>query len=362
MIIMALDHVRDYFHTVAFVFDPTDLGKTTPMLFFTRWITHFCAPGFVFLSGISIYLSLKRKSKKELSVFLLTRGLWLVILEIVVMRFALLFNFYYDVTIFGIIGVIGSSMILMALFLHLPQRILLILGLIIIFSYHLFPMPVLTSVGFISLLPDHALVISYPIVPWFAIMMLGYCAGQFYSPSIETGKRKQLLLVSGVIAVLLFFLFRLVNVFGDPAPWSIQKTTVFTFLSFLNVTKYPVSLLFGLLTVGSTLIVLALLERAKTKLTEALKVFGRVPLFYFVMHFFVIHSVALLLFKFKTGKTWSEIDFHFDKSFGGITPEGGFSLLWVYVIWILLVVILYPLCKAYDRYESRHSYKWLSYL
>lgn len=362
MVIMALDHVRDYFHTTAFVFDPTDLTKTSPILFFTRWVTHFCAPGFVFLSGISIYLSLQRKSKNELSVFLLTRGLWLVILEVVVMRFALLFNFYYDVTIFGIIGVIGACMILMAIFLHLPQRVLLVVGLIIIFSYHLVPIPVLTSVGFISLLPDHALVISYPIIPWLGIMMLGYCAGEFYSPSIQLEKRKQLLLGAGVIAILLFFVFRFVNVFGDPAPWSVQKNTLLTFLSFLNVTKYPVSLLFSLFTVGGVLILLALLELVKIKLSSPWMVFGRVPLFYFIIHFYLIHTVALILFIFKTGKTWTEVDFHFNKSFGGITPEGGFSLLWVYVFWILLVFILYPVCKAYDHYKSTHTYKWLSYL
>lgn len=361
MVIMALDHVRDYFHTSAFVFDPTDLSKTTTLLFFTRWVTHFCAPGFVFLSGISIYLSLQRKLKKELSVFLLTRGLWLVVVEIVVMRFALLFNFYFDVTIFGIIGVIGACMILMAALLHLNQRWLLLLALIILFGYQLVPMPVLTSVGFISLLPGHSVVISYPIIPWLAIMMLGYCAGQLYDSAISIQKRKRLLIGIGVFALVLFCVLRGINVFGDPTPWRVQETSLFTLMSFLNVTKYPVSLLFSLITLGGALILLALLEQTKTKLPSVL-VFGRVPLFYFVLHFFVIHSVALIFFIVKTGKSWAEVDLHFDKSFGGITPEGGFSLGWVYLFWIALVLILYPVCKAYDRYKSMHSYTWLSYL
>jgi len=362
MVIMALDHVRDYFHTTAFVFDPTDLSKTTPILFFTRWVTHFCAPGFVFLSGISIYLSLQRKSRRELSVFLLTRGLWLVIVELVVMRFAILFNFYFDVTIFGIIGVIGACMILMAALLYLHQKLLLLLGSVILFTYHLISIPVLTSVGFISLWPDHALVISYPVIPWLGIMILGYCAGEFYHPAIQTQRRKLLLFISGVTSIVLFFVLRFMNVFGDPAPWSVQERGLYTILSFLNVTKYPVSLLFSLITLGGALVLLAILEDKTTKLSRLCMVFGRVPLFYFVLHFFVIHTVALILFILETGKSWTEIDFHFSKSFGGITPEGGFSLFWVYVFWITLVFILYPVCKEYDRYKSTHSYPWLSYL
>jgi len=362
MVIMALDHVRDYFHTSAFVFDPTDLSKTTSILFFTRWVTHFCAPGFVFLSGISIYLSLQRRSKKDLSVFLLTRGLWLVIVEFVVMRFALLFNFYFDVTLFGIIGVIGACMILMAAFLHFNQRLLLGIALIILFGYHAIPIPVLTSIGFISILPGHALIVSYPIIPWLAIMMLGYCAGELYNSSISVQQRQRFLLGFAAFAWLLFCVLRWINVFGDPAIWSVQSTPGITFLSFLNVTKYPVSLLFSLLTLGGVLILLALLEQVKTKLSAAIMVFGRVPLFYFVLHFYVIHTVALIFFIWKTGKTWMEVDFHFDKSFGGITPEGGFSLGWVYLFWITLILLLYPVCKAYDRYKSTHSYTWLSYL
>jgi len=362
MVIMALDHVRDYFHSTAFVFDPTDLSKTTPVLFFTRWITHFCAPGFVFLSGLSIYLSLQRKTKSEASVFLLTRGLWLIVVEIVVMRFALLFNFYFDVTIFGIIGVIGACMIFMAGLLYLHVRWLLMLGLIILAVSPLVPMPVLTSIGFINLLPNHALIISYPVFPWLAIMMLGYCAGEFYHPSIASPKRAKSLFTAGAVTMTLFFVLRFINVYGDTAPWSVQSNGLLTLLSFLNVTKYPVSLLFSMITLGVVLIMLGLLEQAQKKFLSVLLVFGRVPLFYFILHFFIIHTVALIFFILKTGKTWSQIDFHFDKSFGGITPEGGFSLGWVYVFWMVLVFILYPACKAYDRYKTTHSYKWLSYL
>lgn len=361
MVIMALDHVRDYFHSTTFVFDPTDLSKTTPILFFTRWITHFCAPGFVFLSGLSIFLSLQRKTKREASVFLLTRGLWLVVVEIVIMRFALLFNFYFDVTIFGIIGVIGACMIFMAGLLHLHARWLLAPGVIILSGYPFVPIPILTSVGLISLAPNHALIISYPVLPWLAIMMLGYCAGKFYNKT-SSQLRGKWLLGTGVAVVALFFVLRWINLFGDSAPWSVQSTSLFTLLSFLNVTKYPVSLLFSMITLGVVLIMLGLLEQAPTKRSSVLMVFGRVPLFYFILHFFIIHTVALVLFIITTVKTWAEMDFHFDKSFGGITPEGGFSLAWVYVFWIVLVLILYPVCKAYDRYKSTHTYKWLSYL
>jgi uncharacterized membrane protein len=192
--------------------------------------------------------------------------------------------------------------------------------------------------------------------------MFGYCAGGLYNPAIQVQRRTTLLLRLGTGAILFFCLLRFINVFGDPAPWSVQQNGLLTVLSFLNVTKYPVSLLFSMLTLGVILILLGILEQRRIKLSSPWIVFGRVPLFYFVLHFFIIHTVALLLFIIKTGKTWTEVDFHFDKSFGGITPEGGFSLFWVYVFWIALIVVLYPICNLYDRYKSTHNDKWLSYL
>lgn len=361
MVIMALDHTRDYFHISAFLFDPTDLNKTSPAIFFTRWITHFCAPGFVFLSGTSMYLNLQRKSKAEISRFLVSRGIWLILLELVVMRFALLFNFYYDITIFGIIGVFGVCMVLMAVLIHLQVKYLLMIAALIISLYPLVSLPGFTSIGFIPILPGSGLVISYPLLPWLAIMMGGYCIGAIYSGANDQSQRSKRLFQIGSILILLFFILRIINLYGD-TPWATQERSLYTLLSFFNITKYPVSLLFALLTIGIVLIALSLLERTRLLFSDVWIVFGRVPLFYFIVHFFLIHIVALAVSMVRANRSFSEVDFHFDKSFGGIVPGEGVSLLWVYLIWIAVVLVMYPLCRAYDRYKRSHNYKWLSYL
>lgn len=361
MVIMALDHTRDYFHISAFLFDPTDLSKTSPAIFLTRWVTHFCAPGFVFLSGTSIYLNLQRKSKAELSRFLISRGAWLIVLELVVMRFVLLFNFYYDVTIFGIIGVIGACMILLAAFIYIHLKYLVVIAALIITLYPLASVPVFTSVGFIQLLPGHGLVISYPILPWLAIMIGGYCVGIFYSSNKIAPKRANKLLLTGSLLITLFLILRIFNIYGD-APWSAQTNAFNTILSFFNITKYPVSLLFAMFTVGVVLIALTVIERTRLIFSDVWMVFGRVPLFYYIIHFFLIHTAALIFSVLRTGKSFSEIDFHFDKSFGGIIPGEGISLVWVYVIWLFVIAVMYPLCRMYDHYKRTHHYTWLSYL
>jgi uncharacterized membrane protein len=193
-------------------------------------------------------------------------------------------------------------------------------------------------------------------------MILGYCLGKLYSKGYDPAQRQKLLYRLGVSAVILFAVLRLINFYGDPAPWSVQKNPVYTLMSFLNTTKYPVSLLYTLMTLGPILILLGWMEKGNTNLLKPVSVFGRVPLFYYIIHFYVIHAVSILLFMNKTGKSFSELDFHFSSSFGGLTPEAGYSLPWVYAVWILLVLLLYPLCKWYNTYKSTHNYKWLSYL
>ncbi len=363
MVIMALDHTRDFFHNTALVFNPTDLTKTNAALFFTRWITHFCAPTFVFLAGASMYISLQRKTKKELSRYLLMRGLWLIVIEFTIMRFAFFFNFYYDVTILNIMWVIGADMVLMAALVHVSDRVALALGFVLLFGNELIsPIPILTGNGFIPVTPDFALIASYPLIPWLGIMLLGYSAGKLYTDAVGPQKRKKILYQLGVSAIVLFIVLRVINGYGDTAPWAVQKDTLFTAISFLNVTKYPVSPMFALVTLGPVMIVLALLEGRTLSVLKPANVFGRVPLFYFIVHFFIIHISALALFMIKTGKSFSDIDFHFSKSFGGLTAEGGVTLVWVYVAWMLLLMLLYPICKWYDRYKSSHKHWWLSYL
>ena len=375
MVIMALDHVRDFFHEGALFSDPTNMATTTPALFFTRWITHYCAPIFVFLAGVSICISGQRKSKQELSMFLLSRGLWLILLEVVVVRFGILFNFYYDLTFFQVIWVIGASMVCMAGLIHAKNNVVLALGLVIVFGHNAIDgiqlsenhpfyglWVLLLQRGLVTLTAQNSIMVLYPLVPWLGIMILGYSVGRLYT-ELSPERRQSILIKLGAAALLLFILLRAINVYGDPAPWSQQKNFLFTVMSFLNCSKYPVSLLYTLMTIGPALIALGLLERTgKMPAFSFLAVFGRVPLFYYVIHFYIIHFVALLCFMNKTGKSFSEIDFHFGQAFGGITSEGGYSLMVTYIVWILLIALLYPLCRWYNRYKSTHDYRWLSYV
>ena len=375
MVIMALDHARDFFHADAFVYDPTNLERTTPAVFFTRFITHFCAPTFVLLSGTAVRISQQRKSKKELSMFLLTRGLWLVFLEITVVRFSMLFQLYYDVTIFQVIWAIGFSMVLLSLLIRLPLKGILALGFLIVFGHDLLHNinlqthdPVLVvwtfvhQAGFIELHEGKFALVPYPFLPWLGIMLLGYCMGEWFQNGFDHRKRKRMLIATGIGAVMLFLILRSFDVYGDPSPWMQQKNFTYSVMSFLNVTKYPVSLQYTLITLGPIVILLAYLENVRSAVWRPFTIFGRVPLFYYVLHFYLLHLGALILYMANSRKNLAEIDFHFNAGFGGLPPGYGYPLAAAYVAWISVVVMLYPLCKAYDRYKSRHKQPWLSYL
>ena len=375
MVIMALDHTRDFFHADVGLFDPTDLTKTNPFLFFTRWITHFCAPTFVFLSGISAYISRQRKSTKELSWFLFTRGLWLVLLEFTVVRFGIIFNLYYDFIIFQVIWVIGASMIVLSALVYLPQKIILALGLILIFGHNLldvirlnpgepghFIWAIMQQSGFFPIASESVVLAAYPLLSWLGIMLTGYGIGFLYDKEFDATRRRRILIYSGIACLAVFIVLRFTNAYGDPSPWSIQKNLTFTFLSFLNVTKYPVSLLYTLLMMGPVLMLLPLLEKITTKAVEPLRIIGRVPLFYYILHFYLIHLSSLILYMINYGKSWSDLDFHFSAGFGGIPAGAGYGLPWVYVAWILIVTSLYPVCRWYHRYKTQHNQWWLGYL
>lgn len=369
MVVMALDHTRDYFHTEALLFQPTDLSQTTPAIFFTRWITHFCAPAFALLSGISININLRKRGRSELTKYLLTRGLWLVVLDLTVLRFGFFFNFYYDLTFLSILWMLGLCMIFMAGVIYLPNRIVLILSIVIIAGHDALdgvtfeagtPMAsawtIFMGFGFVP----PAFISSYAIIPWLGIMMFGFVTGRLYGEKYDPVLRRRLLLQLGILFVVLFVLLRWVNVYGDPAPWSVNpRGTVFTILSYFNVTKNPVSLLFTLMTIGPLLILLSRFETINTRWLSPAVVFGRVPLFYFIAHFYLIHALALAHLMWKTGKSFPEIDLHFPATFGGITADGGVTLAWTYIIWALIVVALYPICKWYGEAKRRHNLTYI---
>lgn len=375
MVIMALDHTRDYFHITASTDSPTNLATTTPFLFFTRWITHFCAPSFVFLAGTSAYLLGLKKTKKELSAFLIKRGLWLVLAEILIVTLAWTFNPFYNLLILQVIWAIGISMILLGVLVSLPYSVLLAIGLVIAFGHNLLDYPEAArngKVGFWWDLMHHAFFSPYPIfsnhtvfvvyafLPWTGIMLLGFCFGRLFESRFSPAQRKRLLLVIGSGAIVLFIMLRLINAYGDPAHWSVQRNATYTLLSFLNVTKYPPSLMFICMTLGPAIVLLALLENANNGMSNVFRVYGRVPFFYYVLHLYLIHLLTVTAF-FLSGYGAHDIIPRSTPFF--FRPDHfGYSLLAVYGVWLLVLIILYPLCRWYNRYKSVHHQWWLSYL
>ena len=373
MVIMVLDHVRHFMHADALLYEPTELSKTTPVLFFTRWITHFCAPAFVLLAGIASRISSKRKSPAALRTFLLTRGLWLLVLEVVVMRFSFTFNWYFDLIFFQVIWAIGASMIVLAALIRFDEKFILVISLIILFGHNALdpfsvneshplyaPFTLLFKPGYIPL-ANSGIIVMYPLVPWLGVFMLGYVLGKWFTADFEK-LRQPYLFITGCAMVVLFVILRFTNFYGDPHGWEVQQNFTFTLLSFLNCEKYPPSLLYILMTLGPVFITLAVLDKIKTKVFNPLQTIGRVPLFFYIVHFFLIHIVALVIFMNQTGTSWSAIDFRATATFGGITPGNGISLPLVHLAWMGIVLVLFPLCWWYNRIKSRGKHWFFSYV
>jgi uncharacterized membrane protein len=375
MIIMTLDHVRDYFHRDAFLFSPTDLTQTTITLFLTRWITHFCAPLFVFLSGISAYLSGLNKSKSALSGFLLKRGIWLVFVELFIITLEWTFNPTYPAFSFQVIWAIGISMIILSALVWLNPRIILALAILLIAGHNLLdPIHVSgTGPASIAWAALHGsgdfvagpvkILIRYSVLPWVGIMALGFCLGPVFVSGFNARTRKRILVFLGAGMVFLFILLRSINVYGDPAPWSAQKDLAFDILSFLNVTKYPPSLLYILMTIGPALLFLAVTEGPPNALAGKVSVFGRTPMFYYLAHIFVIHLLAIIGV-LLAGHPASDMILN-DRVYRVQALKGyGFSLPWVYAVWAVVVLLLYPCCRWYGRYKKDHQTTqwWLSYI
>jgi uncharacterized membrane protein len=365
MVIMALDHVRDFMHTTAMTQSPTDLQTTTTLLFMTRWITHLCAPTFVFLSGVSAYISFKKHNDISASgSFLFKRGLWLILLDFTFINFALWFDIHFRLLLMEVISAIGLSFIVLSFMLKLKSRTIGITGLSIILLHNLLQYvtipqnPVLIAVSSIlfrpallPLTPGLSVYTAYPLVPWLGIMLAGFACGEFFM--IEIAKRNRLFLRIGFLLLAMFTVIRFLNIYGDPAQWTNQKSVLFTFLSFINVTKYPPSLQFTLLFTGISFLVLYITEKAGNKVTGILSVYGKVPLFYFVIHLFLIHGLMLVML-FLQGFRTDDLLFG---AFNNGRPKtgGGVDLLTVYIIWLGVVALLYPVCKWYGKYKSEHS-------
>ncbi len=371
--LMALDHVRDFFGATPFA--PEDIQQTNPALFFTRWITHFCAPVFVFLAGAGAFLYGRKAGAAALRRFLWTRGLWLIFLEFTVINLSWMFDWpWNEGFMFGqVIWVIGLSMLLLAGLAYLPWRALLALGLALVLGHNLLdgvqpdawgrfgwlwnvlhigwgwiPLNEQQSFGFL---------VVYPLIPWVAVMLLGYVFGQVMEWAPE--RRSRWLWQAGLALCLFFVLLRATNWYGDPSHWAPQEAGgVYSLLSFLNTTKYPPSLLFLCMTLGPGLLLLLLFEKRTNALTAFFEVFGKVPFFFYFLHFSIIHAGSRLYFYVTRG--W-HTDFFSNPP--ERWPEGyTSSLVLVYAAWLVLLGGMYFLCRWYARYKFSHSHWWLKYL
>ena len=364
MVLMVLDHVRAYFTDVRF--DPVDLTRTNIALFATRWITHYCAPTFIFLAGASAWIAGTRRAHGELSRFLLSRGLWLIFLELTVITFA----WYYTTEIAlglvaQVIWAIGASMVVLAALVHLPRLAIGAFGAILVLGHNLFDglspdsfgalepvWRVLHVMGPLEVVP---VLLLYPLVPWVGVMALGYAAGpQVFAQDANAGRR---LALAGAALTLAFVVLRSLDVYGDPSPRLQEGGAALLAMSFLNLTKYPPSLLYLLMTLGPALVALAAFRRAQGPLADALVTFGRVPFLFYVTHLYLIHALAVAA-AVGQGFPPSAVMDVFVR-----LPEGyGFGLPVVYAVWIGVVALLYPLCRRYAELKARSRAWWLSYL
>ena len=374
MVIMALDHVRYFMHFSSLSQDPENLHTTNTTLFLTRWITNLCAPTFVFLSGTSAFISFRKNENITASKkFLFTRGLWLLVLEFTIINFAIWYDTHFRMLILEVIFPIAMGFIVLSFLLKWPSYIIGIAGtFFILFSHNIvralssFENPItvfISSVLFhpnvFSVTPNFTFVVGYPLVPWLGILLIGFACGPLFELLQE--KRKRIFLQIGITALLLFCLIRFMNLYGDPSKWLTQRTIIFTLLSFINVTKYPPSFLFCLLNLGILFILLFIAESINNRFVNVFCVYGKTPLFYFIVHLYLIHSLMFLMLYLQG---YSLNDLHFGAFSSGRPKTGsGVGLRMIYLIWLCVIAFLYPLCKWYGNYKATHkSNQLLRYL
>lgn len=367
MVLMALDHTRDFFSD-AVGFDPCDPTRTTVALFFTRWVTHFCAPIFVFLAGTGAFLSLSRgKTKGDLSRFLLSRGLWLVILDPTVIQHSWIWDLNFRFAFGQVIGATGWSMIALAGLIHLPRWLNAFFAVGMIAAHNLFDgyAPAADSIWgmvwavlhiqrLIKPVQEFEFFVVYPLIPWIGVLAAGFAFGPLLLPN--AAQRRVRLLALGLSMTAAFVVLRWMNVYGDPAPWSTQNNVAFTFLSFLNATKYPPSLLFLLMTLGPGIVLLALLDGPPGMIGRWLTTFGRIPMFFYLLHVPFIHVLVMPPNVFRYG--WSALGI----TVMNVPPAYGFPLPVVFGVWLGVVTALYFPCRWFAAVKQRRRDWWLSYL
>ncbi len=376
IILMALDYVRMYFGQGSWFTDPTNLATTTPLLFFTRWITHFCAPIFIFLAGTSAALYRARlQHTRQLFRYLFTRGLWLIFLELVIVNFGWTFDITFSFRFLQVIWGIGVSMVALAFLVYLPKWAIFAFGIVAVAGHNLLDPIQMEGTTPLALIwyilhqkqvvvfgPNFVVDVVYPLIPLVGLISLGYVFGTFYQPGFSPVARRKWLLSIGTAAILLFLVLRGFNLYGDPNPWGQQPALANPILSFLNTTKYPTSLQFLLMTIGPGLVFLALTEKTNNRITEVVLTFGRVSLFFYVVHIYLIHFLALVALAIS-GWSWTEYIVTGEAFLSQRLTGFGFPLYVVYLVWVLVLLVLYPLSRWYRLYKKGHpEQKILSYI
>lgn len=372
MILMALDHVRDYVGNAG---NPTDLSKASAALFFTRWITHFCAPTFFLLTGTGAFLSLRRKTKSELSRYLFTRGVWLIFLELVVVRaIGFQFNLDFHVTMLYILWALGWAMNALSILMYLPIRVVTAIGVVMILTHNAFDSVEAASFGVFAPVwtllhqpgvvysgKTHVVFAAYVLIPWIGVTAVGFGLGQIFEWPAE--RRRSFLLRTGLAMTVAFVALRALNIYGDPGRWSAQRSTLYTALSFLNTNKYPPSLLFLLMTLGPVFLFLRAVDGRTPKLLRPALTFGNVPLFYYILHLSLIHLIATAICYYQNGAVhWMFESPDLANTPFTRPPNWGLGLRYVYFWWFVVVAALYPLCRCFADVKRRRSDPWLSYL
>jgi uncharacterized membrane protein len=373
MVLMALDHTRDYFGDASI--DPTDLSQVSPALFLTRWVTHFCAPVFAFLAGAGAYLAGTRgRSRSDLAAFLASRGLWLIVLEVTVVRIALFFDPVNAPVILTVLWSIGASFVVLAGLVWLPSRAVGAIGVLLIATHGLAggfvpgsgspaasraAFALLLRPGPVPLSGDVDVFVGYPLLPWLGVAAAGYGFGEVIR--LEPARRRRVMWTMGVAMTVLFVILRAWGVGGEPRVWTAQATPLLTALSFLNCTKQPPSPLFVLMTLGPAIAALAVIDRVGVRgpVGRGLVTFGRTPLFYFLLHLYVIHGLAVLAGLLRG----LPVAWQFSPAALGRPPEGwSLGLPGIYAAWAVVVAVLYLPCRWFSRVKARHPGGWLSYL
>jgi uncharacterized membrane protein len=373
MVLMVLDHTRDYFGDASI--DPTNLSQVTPALFMTRWITHFCAPVFAFLAGTGAFLAgSSGRSRASLAAFLASRGLWLIFLELTVVRLGLFFDPVNAPVILTVLWSIGASFVVLAGLVFLPSRLVAALGLVLIATYGqlrgvspgagtsaalqavsaLFLRP-----GFVPLPGGVNVLVGYPLLPWLGIVALGYGFGEVIR--LEPARRQRVMWITGAAMTAAFVILRASGIYGEPRPWTAQATPLLTGLSFINCTKQPPSPLFVLMTLGPAIAVLGVFDRRGIRgpVGRAVMTLGRVPLFYFLLQWYVIHPLAVLAGLVRG----FPVAWMFTPAALGPPPEGwAMGLPGIYAAWAVVLAVMYIPCRWFAGVKARHPGGWLSYL